>query len=171
MADDDLADFCRDVWPRLVGSLSLYLGRRDLAEEIAQEALVRVCQRWRSVRNADSPAAWAHRVAFNLAKSHFRRESTRRRVWARAVEPARIVHVDQVVGIATRDALQSLPPAQRQALVLRYYADLSVRDVAALMHCPENTVKTHTRRALERLRASGLLDDDVEESDITEDVG
>jgi DNA-directed RNA polymerase specialized sigma24 family protein len=73
--------------------------------------------------------------------------------------------------VATRDALQSLPAAQRQALVLRFYADLAVRDVAALMRCPENTVKTHTRRALERLRASGLLDDDVDLVDITEDVG
>ncbi len=169
--DDDLDGFCRNQWPRLVGSLSLYLGRRDVAEELAQETLVRVCQRWRTVRSADSPAAWAHRVAFNLAKSHLRREATWRRVRSRAIEPARIVSAGDVARVATRDALQSLPAAQRQALVLRYFADLSVRDVAALMRCPENTVKTHTRRALERLRAGGLLaDDDVEMADLTEDV-
>ncbi len=169
--DDDLDGFCRNQWPRLVGSLSLYLGRRDVAEELAQETLVRVCQRWRTVRSADSPAAWAHRVAFNLAKSHLRREATWRRVRSRAIEPARIVSAGDVARVATRDALQSLPAAQRQALVLRYFADLSVRDVAALMRCPENTVKIHTRRALERLRAGGLLaDDDVEMADLTEDV-
>ena len=63
---------------------------------------------------------------------------------------------------------------QRQALILRYFADLSVRDTAAAMRCPENTVKTHTRRALEALRLSGLLDDEIEladEPDHDEEVG
>jgi RNA polymerase sigma factor (sigma-70 family) len=163
MADDDLAEFCGAEWPRLVGALSLYTGRRDLAEDLAQDALVRVCERWSTVRTADSPSAWAHRVAFNLAKSHFRRAAVWRRVQVRATERAQVVNVNNAAPIATRDALQSLPPNQREALVLRYYADLSVRDVAALMRCPENTVKTHTRRALAALRESGLLDDDDEE--------
>ncbi len=159
MADDALADFCGAEWPRLVGSLSLFTGSRDLAEELAQDALVRVCQRWSTVRAADSPSAWAHRVAFNLAKSHFRRAAVWRRVQVRAAERAEVVHLNNAAAIATRDALQTLPPNQREALVLRYYADLSVRDVATLMRCPENTVKTHTRRALAVLRDSGLLDD------------
>ena len=66
---------------------------------------------------------------------------------------------------AVRDALATLPTAQRQALILRYFADLSVRDTAAAMRCPENTVKTHTRRALDALRASGLLDDAIDVAD------
>ena len=70
---------------------------------------------------------------------------------------------DEASAIAVRDALQRLPDVQRQALVLRYFADLSVREVARLMSCPENTVKTHTRRALEALRTQGLLDDEVPE--------
>jgi DNA-directed RNA polymerase specialized sigma24 family protein len=63
--DSELVDFCRDEWPRLVGSMSLYLGRRDVAEDLAQETLVRACGRWAEVRSAGSPSAWAHRVAFN----------------------------------------------------------------------------------------------------------
>jgi DNA-directed RNA polymerase specialized sigma24 family protein len=83
--DAALVEFCREEWPRLVGSLSLYLGRRDLAEDIAQETLVRVCGRWRQVREAVSPSAWAHRVAFNLAKSHGRRDAVWLRVRSRAL--------------------------------------------------------------------------------------
>ena len=49
---------------------------------------------------------------------------------------------------------------QCRAVILRYFADLSIRDVATVMGCPENTVKTHTRRALESLRRSGLVDDE-----------
>ena len=167
MEDDRaLVEFCRTEWPRLVGSLSLDVGSRELAEDLAQETLARVCTHWRRVRRADSPSAWAHRVAFNLAKSHGRRLATWSRVQPRAVDRALgVVDPDRASVLAVRDALVTLPTAQRQALILRYFADLSVRDTAAAMHCPENTVKTHTRRALEALRSSGLLDDAIEIDD------
>lgn len=162
MGDDEaLAEFCRDEWPRLVGSLSLYVGSRELAEDLAQETLVRVCGHWRRVRGADSPSAWAHRVAFNLAKSHGRRRATWSRVQARvARSPIASVESDRATAIAVRDALRSLPETQRKALILRYFADLSVRETARAMRCPENTVKTHTRRALDALRFSGLVGDE-----------
>ena len=171
MEDDRaLVEFCRAEWPRLVGSLSLDVGSRDVAEDLAQEALARVCAHWRRVRRADSPSAWAHRVAFNLAKSHGRRQATWARVRTRAVDaPLGAVDPDRASVLAVRDALTTLPTAQRQVLILRYFADLSVRDTAAAMHCPENTVKTHTRRALEALRSSGLLDDAIDIDD--EEVG
>jgi RNA polymerase sigma factor (sigma-70 family) len=134
-----------------------------------------VCAHWRRVRNADSPSAWAHRVAFNLAKSHGRRQATWTRVRSRAVDgPRGVVDGDRAAAIAVRDALATLPEPQRQALILRYFADLSVHDTATAMRCPENTVKTHTRRALDALRASGLLDDAidiVDEPDDDEEVG
>ena len=85
-----LADFCREEWPRLVGSLSLFVGSRELAEDLAQETLVRVCDHWRTARAADSPTAWAHRVGFNLAKSHGRRRAT----WTRVQTKGR--HTDGV---------------------------------------------------------------------------
>ena len=59
--------FCAQVSPRLVGSLTLYCGDRLLAEEIAQEALVRAFERWGRVGAMASPEAWAYRTAFNLA--------------------------------------------------------------------------------------------------------
>jgi RNA polymerase sigma-70 factor (ECF subfamily) len=156
--------------------MSLYLGRRDLAEDLAQEALIRVCSRWNEVRQATSPSAWAHRVAFNLAKSHGRREATWARVRTRAVpREGDVVERDGADAIAVRTAVASLPLAQRQAVILRYFADLPIREVAEVMDCPENTVKTHVRRACARLRSSGLLDDepidDVPIEDVEEGVG
>jgi len=163
--DANLTAFCRAEWPRLVGSMSLYVGRRDVAEELAQEALIRVCARWDEIQKADSPSAWAHRVAFNLAKSRGRREATWARLRVRAVPRADDHAVaDATDAVAVRAAVASLPTAQRQAVILRYFADLSIRDVAAVMQCPENTVKTHVGRACARLRLSGLLGvHDVEE--------
>jgi RNA polymerase sigma factor (sigma-70 family) len=67
---------------------------------------------------------------------------------------------DDAEAIAVRTAVAALPVAQRQAVILRYFADLPIRDVASVMGCPESTVKTHARRALESLRHSGLLADE-----------
>ncbi len=169
--DANLAAFCRAEWPRLVGSMSLYLGRSDLAEDLAQEALIRVCARWDEVQQANSPSAWAHRVAFNLAKSHVRREATWARLRLRAVPRAdELVERDSADALAVRAAVASLPTAQRQAVILRYFADLPIRDVAVVMECPENTVKTHVRRACARLRVSGLLNGDAFD-EVEEEVG
>ena len=172
MGDEQaLVDFCREEWPRLVGSLSLYVGSRELAEDLAQETLVRVCGHWPRVRTADSPSAWAHRVAFNLAKSHGRRQATWSRIRTRVdVPPVAVVDRDGATALAVRDAISALPVPQRQVLILRYFADLSVRETAAAMRCPENTVKTHTRRALDSLRASGLVDDEAGSRSATEEA-
>jgi RNA polymerase sigma factor (sigma-70 family) len=70
------------------------------------------------------------------------------------------VEPDDAEAVAVRAAVAALPLAQRQAVILRYFADLPIREVASVMRCPENTVKTHTRRALESLRASDLHDDE-----------
>ncbi|WP_240746747.1 sigma-70 family RNA polymerase sigma factor [Cryptosporangium phraense] len=59
---------------------------------------------------------------------------------------------DAEAGVALRAALAALPPKQRAALVLRYYADLSVDETAAALGCPVNTVKSHTARGLAALR-------------------
>jgi RNA polymerase sigma factor (sigma-70 family) len=162
----ELTGFCREAWPRLVGALSLYTGDRHVAEELAQEALVRVCERWNEVQAMESPMGWAHRVGFNLANSHYRRRGAERRARQRlrAVVDVVAAPVEAADGVALRGAVAALPGPQRQALVLRYYADLPVAEVATLMNCPENTVKTHTKRALERLREQGLHADQADDA-------
>jgi RNA polymerase sigma-70 factor (ECF subfamily) len=153
---DDLEEFCAGEYPRLVGALTLYCGTRATAEELAQEALIRVCQHWEKVRALQNPGAWAHRIAINLANSHLRRIAAERRARARlatlaesqrssyeVVEPS----VDRL-----RSALRALPRRQRRALILRYYVGLSVTEVATEMCCPEGTVKRLTHEATKALR-------------------
>jgi DNA-directed RNA polymerase specialized sigma24 family protein len=77
--------------------------------------------------------------------------------------PIASVDGDRAAALAVRDAVGALPEPQRQALIFRYFADLSVRETASAMRCPENTVKTHTRRALDALRLSGLVDEAQDE--------
>jgi RNA polymerase sigma factor (sigma-70 family) len=159
----ELARFCALEYPRLVGALSLYCGERDLAQEMAQEALARACAHWPSVRDKDSPSAWTHRVAINLANSHFRRRAAGRRAAARHGPGDDSCAPDTATNLAVRAAVAALPKREREAVVLRYFADFSIHDVATLMRCPEGTVKTLTHRGIERLRRSGLVDEEEPE--------
>lgn len=151
----DVAAFCRDQFPKVFGALALYCGNPAVAEEIAQDALARAVARWDKVSRMDNPSAWVHRVAVNLANSHFRRSRAERRALQAAQErsepPPRL---DLEGEYELRAALDALPRRQREAVVLRYYADLSVHDVAAAMDCSDRTVKRLTSTALEALRSN-----------------
>lgn len=78
--EEDAAAVIRDLRGSLVGSLALYTGDEGLAEDLAQEAFARMVERWAQVRVMERPAAWVWRVAFNLARSGFRRAGMHRRV-------------------------------------------------------------------------------------------
>lgn len=155
------AAFCRVEHPRLVGTLTLYCGNRYLAEELAQEALARACRSWPRVQAMAAPGAWVHRVAINLANRHFRRRRVALGALRRHTASASTVHHDNDVAaaVAIRTAVAALPLRQRTALVLRYYSDLLVAEVAVAMGCAEGTVKALTHKAVWALRErGGLLD-------------
>jgi len=156
----DLNAFCEGEWPRLVGALSLYTGDADLAEELAQEAIARVVRHWRRVRTMDAPAAWLHRVARNLAHSHFRRVRAGKRAYERAGRHVTLIDPDDDA-VALRAVVAALPERERDAIVMRFYLGYSVRETAAMLDCPEGTVKTLTHRAVGRLREAGLVDEEV----------
>lgn len=153
-------DLCRRVHPRLVGALGLYLGDAELARELAQDTLVRVVERGPEVTAMARPEAWAFRVAFNLARSRLRRLGAERRAHARS-GPDRVeaVTVEVADRLAVQRALALLPPRQRQAVVLRFYGDLPVAEVARAMGCRPGTAKAHLHQGLAALRRAGLTDD------------
>lgn len=162
-------DFCRREHPRLVGLLGLYCGERILGEELAQEALARALRDWKKVARMDHPAAWLSRVGINLANSHFRRRSAERRANDRlqALPRSDSVEPDDAGTMSVRAAVSALPRRQREVLVLRYYGDLSFKEIAGSLGMPEPTVKSLVRRALMRLRAESGLVDDKEASNVS----
>jgi RNA polymerase sigma-70 factor (sigma-E family) len=156
---NDVREFCQAEYPRLVGILHAQCGDRGTAEELAQETLVRVWANWAKVSTMESPRAWAHRVALNLATSWFRSRAAQRRALARLdARPIELPNTspDSTAGDDVRRILVEVPERQRTALVLRYYADLSVGEVAIAMGCQPGTVKSLTSQAIARLRARGL---------------
>jgi RNA polymerase sigma factor (sigma-70 family) len=158
-----LVAFCRAHYDELVGALGLYCGRRDVAEDIAQDALLQVCRHWDQVRTMESPAAWTFTVAFNLARSRFRRVGRQWRALTRlgGVQEPVARPADTTTTVAVRQAIAGLPPRQRMVIVLRFYVDLSVKQAADAMGCAEGTVKALTAQAIAGLRAAGLEVDDA----------
>jgi RNA polymerase sigma-70 factor (ECF subfamily) len=163
-SEPDFDTFCRALGPRLVGSLVLYCGDRAVAEELAQEALARAFEHWERVGPMASPEAWTYRVAFNLARSTFRRRAVERRAErALRTEPRHSpVDSDADAAVAVRAAVAALAPRQRATIVARFYAGLNVAETAQALHCAEGTVKALTHQAIANLRAAGLVDVDEE---------
>lgn len=154
--DDELAQFCRREHPRLVSAVDLVTGSFPLAEDLAQEALARVCREWGRVREMESPGGYAHRIAMNLATSSFRRRAAERRLAGRLGngQPTAYDDPDPAVALAVRQSLQALRLEQRKVLVLRYFLAMSVAETAEVLQMPEGTVKTHASRGLSAMRAS-----------------
>ena len=122
------------------------LGRRADAEDCAQEALARALVRWRSVQGY--APAWVARVSTNQAIDRARRSARTSASTGeeRHADPMSDRRRDLVV------ALRALPKRQREAVALRFLADLPEADAAAAMGCSLGTIKSATSRGLERLR-------------------
>lgn len=168
-APPELVAFCDREYPRIVGALSLYCGDRDVARELAQDAIVRVCRDWATVSGMAAPGAWLHRVAINLANSHYRRRAAERRARVRQEARAgdgRHTDPDAADRLATRGAVAALPARQRTALVLRYYADLPMADVAAAMGITESSARSAVTRALAALRRELELDELTDDREV-----
>lgn len=122
----------------------LLVGDRHVAEEVAQDAFAKVLQRWDTL---DEPAAYLRTSVVNRSRDVHRRK----RLTGRLALVARRDRVDEAPD-PLWDALARLPSTQRAAIVLRFYEDLPVRDVAALLGVREGTVKSLVHRGLARLR-------------------
>ncbi len=129
----------------------LVTGDRDAAQEVAQDAFGQLFVHWRKVKDYDRPGAWVRRVAIRRAVKH--REQRRRASQAQndIIDLTRTHQSDHRRDLDLLVALRELSPQQRAAVVLHYYEDQPVRDVAATMRCSEATAKVHLHRGRARL--------------------
>jgi RNA polymerase sigma-70 factor (ECF subfamily) len=134
------------VWRAL---LVMSAGRREIADEATAEAFVRLFDHREAVRD---PVPWVFRTAFRLCAAELRRE--------RVLDPQHAAHAAAdlsrpgVLPSALTDALRELSPDQRVAVFLRYYADLSVLEVARLSGSTPATVGVRLHRARRALRVA-----------------
>lgn len=161
-ATSRLEDFCVDAYPQLVAALTHHTGNQWLAEELAQEALIRACDRWDAhVSRLESPIGWTFRVGVNLARSHFRRIAAERRAQARVSRDAPDPP-DHDDAMAVRAALAALPARQREVVILRYFLGLKAAEAGAVLGMSEGAVRAQAHRAVSSLRdVLNLSDQDV----------
>jgi RNA polymerase sigma-70 factor (sigma-E family) len=150
--------FAGEVSGPLLRTGFLMTGNAGDAEDLVQETLLRVARRWGRVRSMDHPAAYARRVLVNLVLHDAERRS-RQRTELQPHEGA-VETTDERAAQALREvddlaefrwALMQLPARQRAVLVLRYWADLPVAEVADTLGCTEGTVTSTASRAAARL--------------------
>lgn len=153
-AEASLDAFCIRAHPQLVAAFDHYFSDVWLAEELAQEALIKACQNWDRVRNMASPTGWAFHVGRNLGRSRLRRIAIGRRARARANFAEDAVHLDPDTPerVAVQDALSHLTEAQREVIVLRSLLGLSTAEAAHVIGIGPDAVRARSSRAMAQLR-------------------
>ncbi len=145
---------------RTFGTAYQIMGNREAAEDITQEAFVKAFQNLPRLREPEKFGAWLAVITSNLARNYLRRE---RRLTFTG-EPALLdrtkeTGADETAETALRHAaaervrraLQALPPEQYEVVVLQYYDDLKINEIASLLRISSGTVKSRLFRARQKL--------------------
>jgi len=152
----DYAAFYTASWPRLLRVTYAVTGDSQRAEDALQTAFAQAFAAWEKVRRADDPAAYVRKIAVNAALAQERKAFRRRESLSGALPepaPGRRSDDDVVVRDEVWTAVQALPGRQRAVVVLRYYEDLTERQIAEVLGCRPGTVKSQAAAALATLRA------------------
>lgn len=152
-AAEEFAEFAEAASPRLRRTAFLLCGDWHTAEDLAQATLEKMFASWRRIRRHDAVHAYATRTLANTYLAHRRLKRTGELVTGWFPEP--LVQAPEVeVRMVVLDALAALPPRGRAVVVLRFWEDLSVEQVADMLGCSAGNVKSLSARALDKLRAA-----------------
>jgi RNA polymerase sigma-70 factor, ECF subfamily len=138
---------------RLLGALIVMAGNRAEAEELLQDAFLKVWERWDQVVAMENPTGYLYRTALNLYRRRLRRASVAMRKSLNL-----LTNVDELAGVDIRDEavrlLGKLTPRERAAIVITAYLGYSTEEAGRLMGIHANTVRVLTGRARATLRAA-----------------
>ncbi|MET7284796.1 SigE family RNA polymerase sigma factor [Streptomyces sp. NPDC005573] len=164
---EEFQSFMTGRWPRLLRTAFLLTGEQHAAEDLTQSTLEQAFSSWRRVGAADDPEAYVRRVMINM---HARKHRRRLKEFLAPRDDSGLVHDVPDTGdrIAQADdrsallkALAQLPPRQREAVVLRYWEDLTETQTARAMGCSVGTVKSNAAKGIAKLRAIPALAETV----------
>jgi RNA polymerase sigma-70 factor (sigma-E family) len=151
-AVEEFTEFAAGAAARLRRTAFLLCGDWHTAEDLTQTTLARMFVSWRRISRQDAVYAYASRTLVNAYLADRRRRRSREVLtgWLpeTAIEPRACE-----VRIVVLDALATLPPKMRVVVVLRYWADLSVEQVADVLGCSTGNVKSQSARGLAKLWA------------------
>ncbi len=137
-------DLYREEYEPMVRLARGLVDLSETAEEIVQDAFIKVFDRWNRL---DNPGGYLRTTVVNNARSELRKRQIRRRVGLRSLDDPAPEEQDYLL-----DALNRLSPRQKTALVLRFYAGMTEKEIAHTMGVRPGTVKSTTSRGLAELR-------------------
>jgi RNA polymerase sigma-70 factor (sigma-E family) len=157
-----VADLFREHHVDLVHLAVVMVGDRAMAEDIVQDVFERLHRRWHRLREPSRGLAYARSAVLNGCRSAHRRAAVARKYAPRLAPPPNGSGADVAAAVGDRGelaaALRLLPRRQREVLVLRYYADLSVAEVAETLRMAPSAVRAFNSRGLAAL-ADALRED------------
>jgi RNA polymerase sigma-70 factor, ECF subfamily len=124
--------------PRVLAALILVCGDVHVASDATDEAFLRALSRWPSVSAMQSPVGWTVRVGINVVRRRQRRIAIEHRLLRRVPPQAEVPAPAGEAWLAVRD----LPPRQREALVMRYVADMREADIARSLGISRSAVSS-----------------------------
>ncbi|MEY9932677.1 RNA polymerase sigma-70 factor (ECF subfamily) [Catenulispora sp. GP43] len=153
------SDLFTDLYPGLAGWCRRLVDDDGTAHDIASEAFTRLWGHWTAVRE---PRGFLYVTAANLVRDHWRKLDRERRALRQATTEAELARPTEGAdaSVSVRMLVRSLPERLRTPVLLYYYADLPIREIAQLTRRKEGTVKSDLHAARELLRAGlgGRLD-------------
>lgn len=139
--------FFKAEYPQVVRSAYLVMYDADGARDVAQEAFVQLLRHWSKVSRYDKPEAWVRRVAIRLAVKAAKKQKRLSPFEEAADAPTKETLADPDLA----RAVAALPGNQRAAVVLFYFEDRPVSEIAEILQCSAATVKVHLHRARKKL--------------------
>jgi RNA polymerase sigma-70 factor, ECF subfamily len=157
MRDDEFERLYAAEAQGLFGFLAYRTGDRGLAEDLLADTFERALRsRQRFDRRRGSEKTWLYAIALNLLRDHARRAAAEARALGRAAQPDEATADERLEGLERREALSralaSLSAEEREAIALRFGADLTVPEMATVLGEPLTTVEGRVYRALRKLR-------------------
>ncbi len=152
-----VADLFDQEGAALVRMARLFTDDRNAAEDLVQEAFIRLHKSAHRIRSQEKAAPYLRSIVINLARDHNRRglmslrhqEANPMGMAPDAPEDRLLLNEQQTLLL---DEVRDLSPRQRDCLLLRFYLELSEREIADVLSISANSVKTHCRRGLASLR-------------------
>lgn len=148
---EEFIEFAAAVSPRLRRTAFLLCGDWHIAEDLVQTTLAKVFGSWRRISRQDAADAYATRTLLNTYLADRRRKRVAEVLTDKLPEHPAEAQAPEI-RMVVLGALATLPPKARAVVVLRYWADMSVAQVAALLGCSPGNVKSQSARSLDKLR-------------------
>ena len=141
---DTFEDLYRALWPQAVRLAWMLSGSRETAEDLVHDAFLRIEAIWQEL---DDPVPYFRRMVINAVHAEHRHSDVERRHRPQPPGPAIDPELEEVWNVVAQ-----LPDRERSALVLRFYLDMTVDQVAEHLSCPSGTAKSLIHRGISHLR-------------------